>query len=117
MKLSRCSGSKTQGCEDRIGGGALRFANDPGLYPGQTFGRLMNVIAVEIADGVEQLVDAAIPAAGRRGCRRGDTASWHDADHTRLIALPHSIAFLYRAPAATAGSNVIARIRNQPIAG
>jgi hypothetical protein len=116
MKLSRCLGSKPQGCEDRIGSGALRFANDPGLHSGQTLGRLMNVISVEIADSVEQLVDAAIPAAGRRGYRRGDTASRHDADHTRSIALPHSLAFPYRAPAAFAGTNVTARIQNQPIA-
>jgi hypothetical protein len=117
MKLSRCSGSKPQGCEDRIGGGALRFANDPGLYPGQTFGRLMNVIAVEIADGVKQLVDAAIPVACRRGWRRGDTAPRHNANHMRSIALPHALAFPYRALATTAGANVTARIRNQPIAG
>ena len=115
MKLSRCSGNKPQGCEDRIGGGALRFANDPGLYPGQTFGRLMNVIAVEIADGVKQLIDAAIPITRRR--RRGDTAPRHNANHMRSIALPHALAFPYRALAMTAGANVTARILNQPTAG
>lgn len=98
MMLSRNSGSELQHVEDRIGGGALRFAPDPVLDPGEAFGRLMNVVAVDVGDGVEQLLNAFIPA-GRWRDRHMGTASRNQRDRARSVVLCHPIAFPLGIPA------------------
>lgn len=93
MKLSRYSGSEPQSAEDRIGSGALRLANDPVLHLGQTRGRLVDVVAVDIGNGFEQLLDPFVPLAGRFGNWRLGGASRHQRNRARSIALSHPIAF------------------------
>ena len=117
MKLWRCLGSEPQSAEDGIGSGTLRFANDPSLHTGQTLGRLVNVVAVEIGDGVEQLIDAPVSAIGwSRHGHRG-IASRDKGDGTRSIALSHPIALPHCAPAAIAGTPSSIRTRYQSAAG
>jgi len=93
MTLSRCSGSKPQSGEDWIGSGAFRFADDPVSHPGQTFGRLMDVVAINIGDGFEQLLDAFVSIAGRCRYRRTSAAARYQGDRSRSIVLFHPIAF------------------------
>jgi hypothetical protein len=93
MTLSRNSGSKPQSVEDRIGCGALRLAPDPVLNPGEAFGGLMDIVAVDIRDGIEQLFDTLIPAAGGRECRRMGVASRYQGDRAHSAVLSHPIAF------------------------
>ena len=102
MKLSRCSGSKPQSAEDRIGSGALRLADDPVLHLGQTRGGLMDVVAVDIGDGIEQLLNAFIPTGGRCRCRRLGVASRNQRNRARSIVLSHPIAFPLGVPASIA---------------
>jgi hypothetical protein len=116
MKLSRYSGGKPQCVEDRIRGGALHFANDPVLYPRQTFGRLMDVVAIDIGDGFEQLLDTFILTASRWGCQRMGTASRHQSDRARSIVLSHPTAFPHGVPA-FAETNNSALTQNHPLAG
>ena len=93
MTLSRSSGSKPQSVEDRIGCGALRLAHDPVLDSGEAFGGLMDIVAVDVGDRIEQLFDTLIPAASRRGCRRTGTASRYQSDRAHSAVLSHPIAF------------------------
>lgn len=94
MTLSRNSGGKPQNVEDRIGCGALRLAPDPVLDPGKAVGRLVDVVAVDIGNRLEQLIDTVIAEAGRSGSRRMGTASRHQGDRSRSVVLSHPIAFL-----------------------
>jgi len=93
MTLSRNSGSKPQSVEDRIGCGALRLAHDPVLDPSKAFGGLMDIIAVDVGDGIEQVLDTLVAAAGWRECRRMGTASRHQSDRAHSVVLSHPVAF------------------------
>jgi hypothetical protein len=115
MKLSRYSGGKPQRGEDRIGSGALRFAGDPVLHPSESLGGLVDVVTVEIGDGVEQLLDAFIPAA-RRSRRMGAT-SRHQGDRARSVVLSHPIAFPNGVAAPTAETSNSASTRDHHLYG
>jgi hypothetical protein len=71
MKLSRSSlRGKPQPGEDRIGGGLFGLPLDPVLYPGQAFGRLMDVVAVsDVGKRFKQLLEALALVQNGRGCR------------------------------------------------
>lgn len=102
MTLWRCSGSKPQSAEDRIGSGALRLADDPILHLGQTRGGLMDVVAVDISDGFEQLLDPFVAIVGCFRYRRLGVASRNQRDRARSIVLSHPIAFPLGVPASIA---------------
>jgi hypothetical protein len=94
MKLSRCSGGKSQNVEDRIGGGSLGLPPDPVLYPGKPLRGLMDVIAVgDIDDGLDQLLKTLVSGCDHQGNRRFLVASRHADFGARLIDLVHPIAF------------------------
>ncbi|HUI35541.1 MAG TPA: hypothetical protein VLX67_08445 [Stellaceae bacterium] len=115
MTLSRNSGSELQHVEDWIGCGALRFAPDPILDPGEAFSRLMDVVAVDVGNGVEQLLDAFIPASRWRYRRMG-AASRYQRDRARSIVLCHPIAFPLGIPA-VAETTSPAPTQTHPLAG
>ena len=105
MKLSTGSGGKPQSVEEGIGGRSFRLAPDPFLGPCQSYRGLMDVVAVDIGEGLEQLLDAFIASAKRMRCRRGGAASWrpdcgpHSADVSHPAAFPRDI------PAQIAGTD------------
>ncbi len=117
MKLSRYSGGKPQRAEDWIGSGPLRFVGDPVLHQGQSLGGLMDVVAVYVGDGIEQLLDAFIPAGGRCRCRHMGAASWHQGDRARPIVLFHPIAFPHGVSASIAETSNSALTQTHPLTG
>jgi hypothetical protein len=117
MKLSRYSGSKPQRAKNGIGSGPFRFADDPVLHPGQTFGGLMDIVAVDVGDSLEQLLDALVAGAGRCGDRRLGAASRHQGNRARSIILSHPIAFPREVPAPIAETRYSASPDNHPVAG
>lgn len=116
MTLSRSSGGKPQSVEDRIGCGALRLALDPILDPSEAFGGLMDIVAVEIADGIEQLFDALIATAGRRAGRHMGAAARYQGDRAHSVVLSHPIAFP-RGVATSAEPGSPAFTQDHPLAG
>ena len=111
MTLSRYfSGGKPQSVEDRIGGGMIGLAPDPLLYPRQTLGRLVDVVAVgDVDKGFEQLLQAFGAAEHRRGRRRlAGTASRRARRRSHSLVLTHPSAFPLGCSAAT---------QSPPIAG
>jgi hypothetical protein len=93
MKLWRCSGSEPQSGEDGIGSGPFRFASDPILHSGQSLGRLMDIVAIDVGDGFEQLSDAFVATVGQVKGRRTIVAPRHGRDAARSVVLSHPIAF------------------------
>ena len=95
MKLSRCSGGKSQQhVENRIGGGSLGLPPDLVLHPGKPLRGLMDVIAVgDVDDGLDQLFETFVPGGDHQGNRRFLVASRHADFGARLIDLVHPIAY------------------------
>jgi hypothetical protein len=108
MTLLRSSlGGKPQIGEDRIGGGTIGLTLDPLLHPRQAFGGLMDVVAVDIREGFEQLFKAFGPAKdGRR--RFAGTASRRARRWPHSLVLTHPTAFLRGCSVPT---------QNPPVAG
>jgi hypothetical protein len=98
MKLSRCSGGKSQQhVEDRIGGGSLGLPPDPVLHPGKPLRGLMDVIAVgDVDDCLDQLFETFVPGGDHQGNRRFLVASRYADFGARFIDVVHPIAFPYR---------------------
>jgi len=117
MKLSRYLGGKPQRAEDWIGSGPFRFADDPLLHSGQSLGGLMDVVAVDIGDGIEQLLDAFIPAGGRCGCRHVGAASRYQGDRARSVVLFHPIAFPHGVSASIAETSNSVLTQTRPLSG
>ena len=110
MTLSRySSGGKPQSVEDRIGGGAIGFPLDPFLHSRQTFGRLVDVVAIgEVGERFEQLFEAFGAAEDGGGRRIAGTASRRTRRRPHWLELTHSSAF----PLGCA-----ARTQSPPVAG
>ena len=91
--LRSFSGSKPQGGEDRIVGGPISLTLNPFLYTRQALGGLMDVVAIDIREGLEQLFKAFGPAKdGRR--RVAGTASRRARRRPQSLVLTHPTAFL-----------------------
>lgn len=117
MKLLRCSGGKPQSAEDWIGGGPLRFATDPILHPGEALGRLVDVVAVDIGNRLEQLFEAFVAAADRCSRRLTGAASRHQGDRACSVVLSHPIAFPRGVPATLAETSSSAPTQYCPATG
>jgi hypothetical protein len=117
MKLSRYSGSKPQSAEDWIGGGPFRFAGDPLLHAGEALGGLMNVVAVNVGDRLEQLLEAFVAAADRGRRWLAGAASRHQSDSARSVVLSHPIAFPRDISATIAETSRSAVTQFHPVAG
>jgi hypothetical protein len=105
--LRSFSGSKPQSGEDRIGGGPISLPLDPLLYPRQALGRLMDVVAIDIGDGFEQLFEAFVATEDRR-CRIAAAASRRARRLSHSLEMTHPTAFLRGCSVAT---------QNPPVAG
>jgi hypothetical protein len=111
MTLSRYfSGSKPQSGENGIGGGPLGLPFDPVLNSGQSFGGLMDVVAVgDVGKGFEQLFETFAAVQDRGGyCLAGCSTSRRARDRSHFFDLTHPSAFPRRIPA---------RVRNLRAAG
>jgi hypothetical protein len=117
MKLSRYLRNKPQRAKNGIGSGPFRLVDDPVLHPGQTFGGLMDIVAVDIGDGLEQLLDALVAGTGRCGYRHRSAASRHQGNRARSVILSHPIAFPCEVPVSAAETSNSAPPNNRPVAG
>jgi hypothetical protein len=103
------SGGKPQRGEDRIGGSRGGLPLNPLLNLGQTFRRLMDVVAVgDVGKGFEQLFKAFAAIQRRISDRMTGAASWcaHRRQHSFLLS--HACAFPHDIPD---------RIQIRPVAG
>jgi len=101
------SGSKPQSGEDRIAGGPICLPLDPLLYSRQALGGLMDVVAIDIGEGFEQLFEAFVPTEDRRR-RIAGAASRRARHRSHSLILTHPTAFLRGCSVAT---------QNPPVAG
>ena len=103
------SGGKPQSGEDRIGGGLLGLPPDPVLDAGQTFGSLMDIVAVDDVDkGFEQLLEALSAVGERRGSRCVRPTSRCPRHPSHRLGLFHSNAFPRRRIPALAQNHPVA---------
>ena len=93
MTLLRSSlRSKPKCVEDRIGGGTIGLTLDPLLHPRQAFGGLMDVVAIDIREGFEQLFETL--GAAENGRRRvAGSASRRARRRPHSLVLTHPTAF------------------------
>jgi hypothetical protein len=94
------SGGKPQRGEDRIGGGPISLPLDPLLHPRQALGGLMDVVAIDIGEGFEQLFETLVATEDRR-CRITGTASWRARRWSHSLVMAHPTAFLRGCSVAT----------------
>ncbi len=105
--LRSFSGGKPQSGEDRIGGGPIGLPFDPLLDPRQALGGLMNIIPVDIGEGLEQLLEA-FGATEDCGRRIAGPASRRTRRRSHSLVLTHPTAFRCGCSVAT---------QNHPVAG
>jgi hypothetical protein len=98
--LRSFSGSKPQRGEDRVDGGPISLTLDPFLHTRQAFGGLMDVVAIDIREGFEQLFEAFGATEDGR-CRVTGSASRRARRRPHSLVLTHPTAFLRGCSVAT----------------
>jgi len=95
MKLfGDCSGKKLRTGEKRIGSGLLGLPSDPILHEGQSFSRLVDVVALgDVRKRVEQGVETLVARECARESQPTRAYSGHTKSRARSNDLCHATAF------------------------